>query len=471
MSRNILLVEPDYKTKFPPLGLMKISSYHKLLGDTVHFVKGCKVENLFNYWDRIYVTSLFTFNWKTTIDTINFYKNNILHGDTSRILAGGIMASLMAEEVWKTTGIVPHQGVINKPGMVGDDNDLVIDEMIPDYDLFNGGNYNYNLLDSYFGYSTRGCIRKCKFCGVHKLEPNFVEYKGLKPFVQKVIEKFGEKQHLVLFDNNILASKHFKKIIHDIMDLGFKKGDKLNNRVRYVDFNQGTDAFLLKKDFVQLISQINIHPLRIAFDSIKDKNVYCQKVKMAGECGIRHLSNYILYNFNDGPADLWERLKINIDLNKQFDLSIYSFPMKYIPLNAKDRSFINQPNWNWLFLRNVHRILNVLKGSVMTGEDFFYRAFGRDVDEFEMILHMPENIIMYRGKQPKSEEKNWVKLFKKLTSLQKNNLIKILSENRKRDELRNAYVKLSDGKIKKILEYYMPFEKNNTLPLFDSGDN
>lgn len=38
--RNILLIEPNYKNKYPPIGLMKISSYHRILGDNVKFFKG-----------------------------------------------------------------------------------------------------------------------------------------------------------------------------------------------------------------------------------------------------------------------------------------------------------------------------------------------------------------------------------------------------------------------------------------------
>ena len=75
MSRNILLVEPGYPTKFPPLGLMKISAYHKQLGDNVKFYKGTKEKAYYTYWDRIYISTVFTYNWKATVNTILFYKN------------------------------------------------------------------------------------------------------------------------------------------------------------------------------------------------------------------------------------------------------------------------------------------------------------------------------------------------------------------------------------------------------------
>ena len=40
MKRNILLIEPNYKNKYPPIGLMKIAAYHRQLGDNVVFFKG-----------------------------------------------------------------------------------------------------------------------------------------------------------------------------------------------------------------------------------------------------------------------------------------------------------------------------------------------------------------------------------------------------------------------------------------------
>lgn len=463
MKRNILLVEPGYKIKFPPLGLMKISTYHKELGDNVKFVKGISKKIAYeSYWDRIYISTLFTFNWKITVKTIKYYKW-LVKDDLSRIYVGGIMASLMPKELWLETGITPITGLLNKPGLLDENNKCIVDKKIPDYDLFNDLPNAYNLInDSYFGYTTRGCPNKCKFCGVRTLEPKFIDYTGIKSYINKITERYGGKVHLVLFDNNILASKHFEKIIKHIRDLGFEKGARYSYKgkvgqtvykQRHVDFNQGIDARLLKEPQIKLLAKIALNPLRIAFDHIKDKKNYCERVRLATKHEITHLSNYILYNFNDTPEDLWERLKINIELNKKYGLQIYSFPMKYMPLNAKDRNHISK-NWNWQYLRGVQRILNVVKGAVMTGENFFHRAFGSNVDEFIEILHMPENIIMNRTDKPKKRERDWFNKFKKLSSNEKKELLEILCNNRKKNELMSIATQLKNGKIKKILEYY-----------------
>lgn len=467
MPRNILLVEPNYRTKFPPLGLMKISSYHKQLGDNVQFVKGITQNVAYEFWDRIYVTTLFTYNWKITIDTVLHYKK-LVRGDLSRLFVGGIMSSLEPEAVWQDTGVVPKVGVLNYPKALDDDNDLIVDEMLPDYELFADVDFDYSLIkDSYFGYSTRGCVHKCDFCGVHRLEPKFIEYQGLKPYINAINERYGEKCHLILFDNNILASKRFDQVISDILDLGFEKGAKFGptRKQRRLDFNQGTDARLMTEHHAKLLGMTAISPLRIAFDSIKYKDLYCEKVKLAAKYGIKNLSNYILYNHKDTPEDFWQRLKINIDLNKDYGLKIYSFPMKYIPLNAKDRTYVDEENWNWYFVRSVQRILNVMKGAVMTGEEFFNRAFGSSPEEFRTILHMPERILMYRKHEPQAEEIDWLRKFEALTTSEKTELISVLSINRTKVTLQKAYAQQSSKKIREIFAYYVP--ESTSTPLFD----
>ena len=71
---DILLLEPGYKNKYPPMGLMKISYFHKyVVGDYVRFAKG-KLPDAFKdkKWDRVYVTTLFTFEWENTKKAIEY---------------------------------------------------------------------------------------------------------------------------------------------------------------------------------------------------------------------------------------------------------------------------------------------------------------------------------------------------------------------------------------------------------------
>ena len=40
MNRKVLLIEPNYKNKYPPMGLMKLATYYRMVGDDVRFYKG-----------------------------------------------------------------------------------------------------------------------------------------------------------------------------------------------------------------------------------------------------------------------------------------------------------------------------------------------------------------------------------------------------------------------------------------------
>ena len=470
---------------------MKISTYHKHKKDEVTFYKGCSKDLQQKQWDRIYVTTLFSFYFDQTVKTINYYKRSVKR--SKNLLVGGILATTMYDEIIKDTGIVPFKGLLNKPGILGND-DIIVDNLTPDYDMLETIDYTYPTNSAYISYMTRGCCNQCAFCAVPQLEPEYINYISIKNQVEEIDSRYGKKRNLLLMDNNVLASNQFDRIIDEIIELGFKKGstyiepnylehyenrlnryrndiiaeknikailrifpekrlknknirdefigyidefgllDEENNKYgklfatrfkkaypkllpiykmhrnkipkqRYVDFNQGIDARLLTAHKMKRLSEINIKPLRIAFDNIKLEKLYIGKVHLAAKNGIKELSNYVLYNYLDTPEDLYKRLKINIDLNEKLDLRIFSFPMKYIPVNAKDRSHIGL-HWNRKFLRTIQAILNVTHGAVMPKRGFFERAFGRNMDEFNKLLIMPEDYVYYRTY---CEDKGFVK--------------------------------------------------------------
>lgn len=551
-----LLIEPNYSNKFPPIGLMKIATYHKNLGNwDVVFYKGdlkqfiieqiadkciaafnkidktqdwyIRKDFVFEYiktrkssaldaigaeqspkseelrsiaidfkdfywkgtwkkypeWDRVFVTTLFTFYWKTTIETIEFAK--LLVKKPKDLMVGGVLASIQPKEIEEATGIKPHIGIL-RAGDLDKGDTQMIDELPLDYSILDEVEYKYPMTNAYYSYTTRGCIRHCAFCAVPILEPIYNSYIPLKKRIERIRELYGEQQNMLLMDNNVLASEELPHIIQDIIDCGFERGAKFiqpdllaiairnlrNNvndrayirkahslimafydrlkgeesyqvykilskyhilkflttrkealleayeeikdiyakhfkttpKIRYVDFNQGVDARLFNEKNVELLSRIAIRPLRIAFDDIKIRPAYEKAIRLSVAAGLSDFSNYLLYNFNDKPIELYQRMKINVDLCEELNVNIYSFPMKYHPLRKKDgdtedyshnRDYIGK-YWNRKYIRAVQAILNSTKGKIGRGHSFFCEAFGKDEDEYMNLLEMPETFIIYR---------------------------------------------------------------------------
>lgn len=262
---------------------------------------------------------------------------------------------------------------------------------------------------------------------------------------------YGEKKNLLLLDNNVLLSTEFERIIEDIKDLGFEQGAKLNNKLRFGDFNQGLDVRALDEKKIKLLSEIPLRPMRIAFDFIELKDLYVRKIRLAAKYGFKHLSNYIIYNFKDTPIDLYKRLKINVMLNEELGTRIYSFPMKYIPIYAKNRRYISK-HWNWKYIRTIQCILLATHGMVTPRREFFEVAFGKNEEEFKELLLMPEKYIIGRNKYKLNGAKEWRKVTRRMTYNEKRNLISIIKNNKVSSE---EFKKAKSNKVKKALEHYV----------------
>lgn len=249
------------------------------------------------------------------------------------------------------------------------------------------------------------------------------------------------------------------------------RGYKQTKRMRYVDFNQGVDARLITDEKMRKMAEIAIRPLRIAFDHYEMKETYINAIKIAANNGIKYLSNYLLYNFNDKPEHLYERMRINVDLCEELGISIYSFPMKYHPID--DPQYFNNRNyigkyWNRKFIRAIQAVLNATKGKIGRGKNFFEEAFGRDVNEFIKILWMPEAFIIYRRKydaafRTRMSEKyskpiagacdltnEWWSKFNALGTEQLASAKKIIANNKFKD----GEFECEDESIIEVLEYY-----------------
>lgn len=210
MNIGLLAVDSNY----PNLSLMKISSYHKGKGDIVEWY------NPFDKYDIVYMSKIFSF----TPDYGQYMTN------TTQICKGGT-----GYDIYST---LPEE----------------IDLIKPDYSIYPSIGHK-----TAYGFLTRGCPNKCKWCIVPKKEG------VIKPYMDVEEIAIDGRNELILMDNNILASDHgieqFEKIIK--MNEGRKKKIK-------VDFNQGLDARLVTDEIAKMLSRLKwIQQIRFGCDTPK----------------------------------------------------------------------------------------------------------------------------------------------------------------------------------------------------------
>ena len=310
-------------------------------------------------------------------------------------------------------------------------------------------------------YNTRGYIKKIIEI-YDKISENLSENDSGEFYLQR--EKRGLLYLQTATVEEILL---FDEFIHPLYNKLFRSLKK----TRYIDFNQGLDARLVTDEKMKKLSEINIRPLRIAFDHYEQKEIYIKAVEKAAKYGIRELSNYLLYNFEDKPEELYYRMKINVELCEKLDVTIYSFPMKYHPISDpkffRNRDYLGK-YWNRKFIRAVQAVLNSTKGKIGRGSEFFEEAFGSNLDEFYKILWMPETFIIYRRKYDKNLRKKLSDKYKnhsdddcdlanewwdKFSALPKEKL-KIAKSIIALNKFKQGDYECSDEQILEVLSYY-----------------
>lgn len=201
MKVGLLAIDSNY----PNLALMKISAYHKEAGDNVEWY------NPLEHYEKVYAAKVFTFT-----PDYGFY----IHAD--EVEYGG-------------TGIDIHR-MLSKQ----------IEYMKPDYSL-------YPVIDrrTAYGFLTRGCPNRCKWCVVPDKEGS------IRPYMDVEDVAVDGRNYLVLMDNNVLAC-----------DYGLQQIEKIIRKGYHVDFNQGLDARLVTEEVARLLARVKwIKRIRFGCDT------------------------------------------------------------------------------------------------------------------------------------------------------------------------------------------------------------
>lgn len=194
---------------FPNLALMKISAFHKFIGDTVEWCLPL------DHYDRVYQSKVFDETYSPDIDWTP---------NADEIIKGGTGYSLET--------VLPHE----------------IEHIYPDYSL-----YPELTKDTAYGYLTRGCPRACDFCIVAKKEGRCsVKVADLSEFWR------GQK-YIKLLDPNLLACKGKCDLL-----------DQLVKSKACVDFTQGLDIRLMDNLTANYINAMKIKQIHFAWDNPND---------------------------------------------------------------------------------------------------------------------------------------------------------------------------------------------------------
>jgi len=359
-------VDGSPKSTLYPLPLLKLGAWCRDRGDDCRLFRG-KLPAAGKY-DEIWITTRFTYDIPYAAGMVREAKKR-----TDRVWVGGIAASLLPEH-FEREEVEVHKGLLPEA-----------EHFAPDYSLL-GEVPKYSI-----SHTSRGCVRKCKFCMVTRLEPEFTHRpdweRDLHPAARKVL----------FYDNNWLA-KQMADLESDVSKL---RALVAAGRINEIDFNQGLDCRLMTEEKANMLSGLPIKPIRFAFDGMQEDGHYQRAVEMMAARGFRDFMAYVLYNFMDTPRDFYYRLRESVRLTQELTVDAKSFPMRYQPILEADvgRQFIGK-HWTlaklraFMGLRAVHSWSGQISchgGSEGYSplEEFEY-WFGRDAEEFERMLSYPK---------------------------------------------------------------------------------
>ena len=233
---KIGLVDVD-SHRWPNLCLMKLSAYHKALGDTVEWWRPA------GWYDLVYKSRVFT-------DT--YSKDNIYIANAGQVIRGG-------------TGYGPGPNLLD-----------TVEHTFPDYALYP------QFPDTAYGFLTRGCPNHCPFCIVSGKE-------GRKSVqVADLSEFWSGQREIKLMDANLLACPDHERLLVQLAE----------SRA-LVDFSQGLDIRLITPDNAALLNKVRTKAVHFAWDNpAVDLTPYFQRfLDLTNIKNDRRRRVYVLTNF------------------------------------------------------------------------------------------------------------------------------------------------------------------------------
>ena len=262
---------------FPNLALMRISAYHKSIGDEVEWWW----TDLIHY-DIVYMSKVFS----------NEYSKDIPEPmNADKVIKGGTGYAITLENGREVFNKEKHQNLPDE-----------IERMFPDYSLYPQYNFAVSM-------TSRGCPRGCSFCHVAAKEGRC----SVK--VADVSDFWNGQPHIEVLDPNITACKEKRDLFRQYRETGAT-----------INFNQGLDIRCMNDEDIDDINRTRVVKLHMAWDNPKD-DLENKFRKFAAQYKRKNKGMvYCLVNFNSTMAENLYRINTLASLGFDPFVMVYNKP-------------------------------------------------------------------------------------------------------------------------------------------------
>lgn len=271
---------------FPNLALMRISAYHKSLGDDVEWWW-----TDFIHYDIVYMSKIFSDAYSPDVpEPMNVDK--VIKGGT-----GYAITLVDGKEVYdksKDPELPPE-----------------IERMFPDYSI-------YPQYDFAVSMTSRGCPRGCPFCHVGAKEGRCsVKVADVKDF-------WNGQKNITVLDPNITACKDRHELFQQYIDTGAT-----------INFSQGLDIRLITDIDIEMLNRMRLKSIHFAWDNpnddLEDKfRMWSNKFRRNSNIG----TVYCLTNFNSTMDQNLYRIYTLRDMG--YDPYVMVYDKQHAPKQIRD---------------------------------------------------------------------------------------------------------------------------------------
>lgn len=267
----------------PNLALMRLASFHRERGDSIHVTRQIEPDLLEMPYDRVYGSTIFDFSG----DRLERFR-----------------------KTWP-------QAIV---GGTGSGSDITVEALLGrpyEYVDYEG----YETFDASIGFTQRGCRLRCKFCVVPKKEGK----NRATGNISDIWRGEGHPRTLSLLDNDFFGQPRaeWQARIKEIQDGDFR-----------VCISQGINVRLLDQEGAEALASIKYSDTKFerrrlytAWDNLKDEGIFFKGIALLEKAGIppHKVMAYMLVGFD--KSETWERIWHRF--NRMVELGIRPYPMVY----------------------------------------------------------------------------------------------------------------------------------------------